>query len=66
LGAEDTDHDRFFGLLFNGTTQDRSIPFVENLDDLVIIDRLSALGDFGATGRAGIDIFGQYLFTTLA
>ena len=65
LRAEDTDHDRFFSLILSSTTEDRGIPFVEHLDDPVIIDGFSAFCNFVSAGRASGDIFGQQLATIL-
>jgi hypothetical protein len=65
LWAEDPDHDRFFSLILNSTTEDRGIPFVENVDDPVIIDGFSAFCNFVAADRTGGDIFSQQLAAAL-
>ena len=63
--CEDADHDRVFSLILNRTTKDRGIPFVEHLDDPVIINGFSALCDVVSAGRTGGDIFGQQLAAAL-
>jgi hypothetical protein len=52
-------------MLLSSAAENRRIPFVENLDDPVIIDGFSALGDFITTDRTGGDIFGQQLAAAL-
>jgi hypothetical protein len=59
LGTKDANHDRLFGLLFNSTTEDRGIPFVEHLENPVIIDAFSALSNLISAGRASRNILGQ-------